>query len=209
MMQRAHLAASSGILSLLVLVHFLIHLLKMLLNHPEFPACPACTGEGAGAKGFGDVHGADFLWKSLIPFALGSTEIQLEIVMSECRCVFPLNHLPEGWEPLGKRRKGGISDAEMGFGSTMQPPENCVCFSQNSFPFSVISQSLLKGKLRSLNAQKLKLAEAKVKSCSLQGTLGADSPAQTRVAAESARESPFLEQQCSNCIKEQEISLTN
>lgn len=50
MMQRAQLAASSGILSLLVLVHFLT-LVEDAFKPARAPACSACTGEGAGAKG--------------------------------------------------------------------------------------------------------------------------------------------------------------
>lgn len=130
----------------------------------------------------------NLLWKTLIPFAPGSREIQLEIMILECRCVLPFHLLPEGWITWWER---GISDAKMGFGSTMQSPANCVCFSQNLLSSSllcVVCQRLLKGKLRSSNAQKLKLAEAKVESCHSQGTLGAgvqdvaDPPAQPPVA---------------------------
>lgn len=64
----------------------------------------------------------------------------------------------------------------MGFGRIMQSPAKCVSLSQNLFSSSflcLICQSLLKGQFRSLNAQKLKLPEAKVKSPHAQSTLGA------------------------------------
>lgn len=116
------------------------------------------------------------------------------------------------------KEKGGWNQwCQDGFGSTMQSPANCVCFSQNllcpSF-LCVICQSLLKGKFRSSNAQKPKLAEARVKSSHIQCPPGAAVQGTTDLPAQSQppglhQYSPFLGQQCSNCIQGQEINLTN
>lgn len=91
----------------------------------------------------------------------------------------------------------------------------CVSLRTCSVPaFCVSFVSLLKGKFRSSNAQKPKLAEARVKSSHIQCPPGAavqgttDSPAQSQPPG-LHQYSPFLGQQCSNCIQGQEINLTN
>lgn len=102
-MQRAQLAASSGILSLLILIHFLIFV-EDAFKAAGVPGCSASTGEGAGAKGTALEMSVGLRPPLEIPNSLWSfAQLQMEAVILECSS-FSFQLLPEGWitlwEPL-------------------------------------------------------------------------------------------------------------
>lgn len=121
-----------------------------------------------------------FLFKSLIPFTLSSSEIQLEIMIFKYEHSFTFHSLSGGWitcwEPLWERKKNdfGISDATMFYGSILHPDDAslfpqcklCAYFSHDLFSLSclhLIFQSIFKRQFRSLDGQKLKLTKTKLK----------------------------------------------
>lgn len=103
-MQRAQLAASSGILSLLFLIHFLTFV-EDVFKPAGAPACSAPTGEGAGAKGTALEMSVGLKPPLEIPNSLCSWQYRNPVEGCDIGMQsFSFPHLPEGWitwwEPL-------------------------------------------------------------------------------------------------------------
>lgn len=153
-----------------------LYLLKMLLKQQEFQPAQLPQGKELEqrARLWRCLWGWSLLWK--FPLLLAVQRPSWRLWYWDAALFLSSFFQRDGSRGgnLYKREVG--MGLVMGFGRIMQSPTNCVSLSQNLFSSSflcLICQSPLKGQFRSLNAQKLKLPEAKVKSPHTQSTLGA------------------------------------